>query len=74
MRHILGHTSEFWDFAGELTDLTEVVVNSVFHLCHEDLRLVYGTPLLENGQISQMSVVGLGNSAAVRWVLLRTSS
>ncbi|MDR3572721.1 MAG: hypothetical protein P4L50_02575 [Anaerolineaceae bacterium] len=60
MRHILGHTPEFWDFAGELTDLTEVVVNSVFHLCHEDLRLVYGTPLLENGQISQMSVVGLG--------------
>jgi glutamate-ammonia-ligase adenylyltransferase len=60
MRHILGHTPEFWDFAGELTDLTGVVVNSVFYLCHEDLRLVYGTPLLENGQISQMSVVGLG--------------
>ncbi|HMD87525.1 MAG TPA: hypothetical protein VKF38_00050 [Anaerolineaceae bacterium] len=60
MRHLLGQTSEFWDFASELTDLTEVVVNSVFHLCHEDLRLVYGTPLLENGQISQMSVVALG--------------
>jgi len=60
MRHILGHTREFWDFAGELTSLTEVVVNSVFHLCHEDLRLVYGTPLLESGRISQMSVVALG--------------
>ena len=60
MRHILGHTPEFWDFSTELTDLTGVVVNAVFHLCHEDLRLVYGTPLLENGQISQMSVVGLG--------------
>ncbi len=44
MRHILGHTREFWEFAGELTDLTEVVVNSAFHLCHEDLRLVYGSP------------------------------
>ena len=60
MRHILGHTREFWDFAAELTDLAEVVVNSVFHLCHEDLRLVHGSPCLENGQLSQMSVVALG--------------
>jgi glutamate-ammonia-ligase adenylyltransferase len=64
MRHILGHTREFWEFAGELTDLTEVVVNSVFHLCHEDLRLVYGSPCLEGPArkqiVSQMSVVGMG--------------
>jgi glutamate-ammonia-ligase adenylyltransferase len=63
MRHILGHTQEFWEFAAELTDLTEVFVNSVFHLCHEDLRLVHGSPCLDNqagGQVSQMSVVGLG--------------
>jgi glutamate-ammonia-ligase adenylyltransferase len=60
MRHILGHTREFWDFAAELTDLTEVFVNAVFHLCHEDLRLAYGSPWLENGQISEMCVVALG--------------
>lgn len=60
MRHILGHTHEFWEFAAELTDLTEVTVNSVFHLCHEDLRLAYGSPCLENGQISQMTVEALG--------------
>jgi glutamate-ammonia-ligase adenylyltransferase len=60
MRHILGHTREFWDFAAELTDLTEVFVNSVFHLCHEDLRLVHGNPCLENGSPSQMSVAALG--------------
>jgi glutamate-ammonia-ligase adenylyltransferase len=60
MRHILGHTQEFWEFAAELTDLTEVIVNAVFHLCHEDLRLVHGSPCLENGLVSQMSVVGLG--------------
>jgi len=64
MRHILGqahgHTREFGDFSSELTDLTEVVVNSAFHLCHEDLRLVYGTPRLENGEMSEMSGVGLG--------------
>jgi glutamate-ammonia-ligase adenylyltransferase len=60
MRHILGHTNEFWEFAAELADLTEVFVNAVFHLCHEDLRLVYGTPCLENGLISQMTVAALG--------------
>jgi [glutamine synthetase] adenylyltransferase / [glutamine synthetase]-adenylyl-L-tyrosine phosphorylase len=60
MRHIMGHTSEFWDFAAELTDLTEVVVNSTFHLCHEDLRSVYGTPLMEDGGLSVMTVCALG--------------
>jgi len=60
MRHILGHTREFWDFAAELTDLAEVVTNVTFHLCHEDLRSVYGTPLLDDGRICQMTVLGLG--------------
>jgi glutamate-ammonia-ligase adenylyltransferase len=60
MRHILGHTAEFWDFAEELTALAEVVVNSAYHLCHEDLRTLYGTPCLENGQISEMTVCALG--------------
>ena len=60
MRHILGHTHEFWDFAAELTDLAEVVTNATFHLCHEDLRLLYGTPLNEDDSPCQMSVVALG--------------
>lgn len=60
MRHILGHTREFWDFAAELTDLAEVVANVSFHLCHEDLRLVYGTPHRASGGICEMSVVALG--------------
>ncbi len=60
MRHILGHTQEFWDFAVELTDLAEVVVNTAYHLCHEDLRSVYGSPRLENGQPSEMTVCALG--------------
>lgn len=60
MRHILGHTREFWDFAEELTALAEVVVNAVYHLCHEDLRSVYGTPCLEDGQVSEMAVCALG--------------
>ncbi|MGC9467419.1 MAG: glutamine synthetase adenylyltransferase [Anaerolineae bacterium] len=60
MRHILGHTREFWDFSEELTALAEVVVNAVYHLCHEDLRAVYGTPLLESGEVSEMAVCALG--------------
>ena len=60
MRHILGHTPEFWDFAEELTDLAEVVVNSAFHLTGEDLRSVYGSPRLEDGSPSQMAVLALG--------------
>jgi glutamate-ammonia-ligase adenylyltransferase len=60
MRHILGHTKEFWDFSEELTDLAEVIVNSVYHLCHEDLRTVYGSPLLEGGELSDMGVCALG--------------
>jgi glutamate-ammonia-ligase adenylyltransferase len=60
MRHILGHTREFWEFSEELTDLAEVVVNSVFHLCYEDLCTVFGTPLLDDGRMSQMTVCALG--------------
>ncbi len=60
MRHILGHTREFWDFAAELTDLAEVVANVSFHLCHEDLRLIYGTPRRSDGEMCEMAVVALG--------------
>jgi glutamate-ammonia-ligase adenylyltransferase len=60
MRHILGHTREFDEFAGELTDLAEVIINSAYHLTAEDLRCVYGTPHSQEGTISQMSVCALG--------------
>jgi len=60
MRHILGHTTEFGQFSQELSDLAEVVVNAAFHLCHQDLRTQHGTPCLEDGQISHMSVCALG--------------
>jgi glutamate-ammonia-ligase adenylyltransferase len=60
MRHIMGHTEEFWEFSQELSGLAEVVVNAAYHLCHEDLRTQFGTPCLEDGQVSQMSVCALG--------------
>jgi len=62
MRHILGHTAEFWEFSAELTDLAKVVVNAAYHLCHEDLRSVYGAPLLESGELSDMAVCALGKA------------
>lgn len=60
MRHILGHTQEFGEFSEELTHLAEVVVNSTYHLCHEDLRAIYGTPCLNDGSPSEMAVCALG--------------
>jgi glutamate-ammonia-ligase adenylyltransferase len=60
MRHILGHTREFWDFSEELTDLVEVVLGAAYHLCHEDLRTVYGSPCLEDGRLSDMTICALG--------------
>lgn len=60
MRHILGHTREFWEFSNELTDLTEVIVNNAYHLCAEDLRSVYGLPRLDNGEVAMMSICALG--------------
>jgi glutamate-ammonia-ligase adenylyltransferase len=60
MRHILGHTKEFDEFSEELTALAEVVVNVTYHLCHEDLRAVHGIPLMDNGEVSEMSVCALG--------------
>ncbi|MBE0696735.1 MAG: glutamine synthetase adenylyltransferase, partial [Anaerolineaceae bacterium] len=32
----------------------------VYHLCHEDLRYVFGSPYLENGEVSEMTVCALG--------------
>jgi glutamate-ammonia-ligase adenylyltransferase len=34
MRHILGYTPEFWDFAYGLTDLAEVVIAAAFNRCN----------------------------------------
>lgn len=60
MRHLLGHTAEFDDFARELTDLAEVVVNAAYHLTAEDLRVIHGTPRTAHGQPIQLAVLALG--------------
>jgi glutamate-ammonia-ligase adenylyltransferase len=60
MRHILELTSEFWDFAAELTELAEVIISSVVNLCFEELTFRYGKPTGEDGSAGKYSVVALG--------------
>jgi glutamate-ammonia-ligase adenylyltransferase len=60
MRHILGLTSEFWDFAAELTDLAEVVISASVDLCQADLGQRFGYPVSEDGKPGSLSVVALG--------------
>ncbi len=60
MRHILGLTREFDDFAIELTDLAEVTLCSALANCEAELRAVHGEPLLENGKPCGLSLLALG--------------
>jgi len=69
MRHILGHTIEFWGFSQELTDLAEVVANAAYHLCHEDLRLYWTTVSSAIWQFARWA-----SAAGASWALPQTSS
>ena len=60
MRHILGHTVEFWDFSHELTDLAEVVLDAACRLSLHDLRRLHGDPLRDDGQPSHLALLALG--------------
>jgi len=60
MRHILGHTGEFGQFAEELTDLAEVVINAAYQLCDERLRRRYGTPRVGEDRPCPLCVAVLG--------------
>jgi len=60
MRHILGYTPEFWDFAYALTDLVEVVVEVAFDRCSGEARKRYGEPLSDNGNPCPATIFALG--------------
>jgi glutamate-ammonia-ligase adenylyltransferase len=60
MRHILGLTAEFWDFAYELTDLAEIVITVALKLCHQELNDRYGQPVPNDQSQNAISVVALG--------------
>jgi [glutamine synthetase] adenylyltransferase / [glutamine synthetase]-adenylyl-L-tyrosine phosphorylase len=59
MRHILGHIEQFGDFSSELTDLSEVTVETAARLCQEELSLEYGQPFGSNG-ICPFTIFALG--------------
>ncbi len=60
MRHILGYTIEFWDFAYELTDLAEVIVMTAYSRCQNEMYAQYGKPCLEDGQPCPATLFALG--------------
>lgn len=60
MRHILGYTPEFWDFAYALTDLVDVVVTVAFNQCVEEMSALYGEPRYENGDSCPVTLLALG--------------
>jgi glutamate-ammonia-ligase adenylyltransferase len=60
MRHILGYTPEFWDFAYGLTDLAEVVIEATFSRCGSEMRNLYGDPCLEDGHPCPATLFALG--------------
>ncbi|MBI5950125.1 MAG: glutamine synthetase adenylyltransferase [Chloroflexi bacterium] len=60
MRHILGLTREFDEFAVELTDLAETTLRAALTRCESELRVVHGDPLLADGQPCGMSLLALG--------------
>jgi glutamate-ammonia-ligase adenylyltransferase len=60
MRHILGYTSEFWEFAYDLTDLVELVVTAAYSRCIKEIQQDYGFPLLEDGNPCQATFFALG--------------
>jgi [glutamine synthetase] adenylyltransferase / [glutamine synthetase]-adenylyl-L-tyrosine phosphorylase len=60
MRHILGLTKEFDDFAVELTDLAETTLCATLMACESELRAIHGDPLLEDGRPCGLSLLALG--------------
>lgn len=60
MRHILGMTAEFWDFAVELTELAEVVIQEALARCQDELRAQHGDPRQGDGAICPLVVCALG--------------
>ncbi len=60
MRHILGHVTEFGQFASELTDVAEVIVEAAYELVLTRLLGRFGQPQLADGQPCTMAVCALG--------------
>ncbi len=62
MRYILGQIANFGQFAGELSDLADVVVDAAFRLCWRALCAQFGEPRLASGAPAPVSVCALGKA------------
>jgi glutamate-ammonia-ligase adenylyltransferase len=60
MRHILSYTADFEQFAAELTDLVEVVVEQARQQCYVELVNVYGAPAEVDDTPARLSICALG--------------
>ena len=61
MRHILGYTPEFWDFASGLTDLAEVIIATAFYRCiGRDIQAIWRTALGTDGHPCTATLFALG--------------
>jgi glutamate-ammonia-ligase adenylyltransferase len=60
MRYIQGMFVDFWSFFTELSDLAEVVVESVFLMVQEQLTALFGLPRLKDNSPCKLSICALG--------------
>jgi glutamate-ammonia-ligase adenylyltransferase len=60
MRHILGYVTEFGEFADELTEVAEVVVNGAYEICRRELAPRYGEPQFDDGRPTPLAICALG--------------
>ncbi len=60
LRHILGYEKTFGQFSQELTELAEVIVETVTRISFDELVGRYGSPRLEDGRGCRMVVCALG--------------
>ncbi len=62
MRHIQNLIQRFGQFSAELTDLTEVVMESACDMLYEELCEKYGAPRLDDGKLCPYSLCALGKA------------
>ncbi|KAA3657499.1 MAG: glutamine synthetase adenylyltransferase, partial [Calditrichaeota bacterium] len=60
MRYIQNLIPDFRQFSLELVDLGEVVLNSAYHICYDNLFQQHGLPLHKDGKPCKLSVAALG--------------
>lgn len=60
VKHLLAPQSTLIDFSQALTDLTDVLLDEAYRICHAHLSEKYGQPRRENGDVCPFAICGLG--------------